>query len=79
LAWCPEDGDHGRHAQDNGTAAADGPEWLLKGKLPIDRDEALALPGTLLSPDCAVTAKTFEEQYGSTRDFAPLDCSKYNS
>jgi hypothetical protein len=64
--------------KENGTAAADGLERLLKGELPITSDETLALPGTLLSPDCTVTAKTFEEQYGLNADFAPLDCSKYN-
>ncbi|HZW00922.1 MAG TPA: sugar ABC transporter substrate-binding protein [Candidatus Deferrimicrobium sp.] len=63
--------------KENGTAAADGLERLLSGDLEMTSDETLNLPGVLLSPDCAVTAGIFQEQYGLNQDFEPLDCAAF--
>ena len=50
---------------------------VMLGELSPTSDKVVDLPGLILPTDCAELAKIYEDQYGITKVYQPIDCTKY--
>jgi ABC-type sugar transport system substrate-binding protein len=50
---------------------------VMLGEIEPTSDKVVPMPGLILPTNCAELAKIFEDEYGITKVYKPIDCSQY--